>query len=35
MIVQSYPTSTDTEGAIESVHFNKVSILSGLNLEKM
>ena len=35
MIVQPYPTNTDTEGVIESVHINKVSILSGLNLEKM
>ena len=25
----------DTEGAIESVHINGVSVLSGLNLEKM
>ena len=35
MIVQPYPTNTDTEGVIESVHINKVSILSRLNLEKM
>ena len=27
--------NTDTEGAIESVHINGVSVLSGLNLEKM
>ena len=25
----------DTEGAIESPHFNGVSVLSGLNLEKI
>ena len=26
---------TDTEGSGESVHINGVSVLSGLNLEKM
>ena len=34
-LVQSHPVNTDTEGVIESVHINGVSVLSGLNLEKM
>ena len=29
------PVNTDTEGAIERVRINWVSVLSGLNLEKM
>ena len=33
--MQSKPINTDTEGATESVHINRVSVLSGLNLEKM
>ena len=33
--VQSNPVNTDTEGVIESVRINEVSVLSGLNLEKM
>ena len=33
--LQSNPVNTGTEGAIESVHINGVSVLSGLNLEKM
>ena len=32
--LQSNPITTNIEGAIGSVHFNGVSILSGLNLEK-
>ena len=32
---QSNPFNTDTDGAIKSVRFNRVSIISGLNLEKM
>ena len=27
--------NTDTEGSVESVHINGVSVLNGLNLEKM
>ena len=34
-LIQSNPVDKDTEGAIESVRFKGVSILSGLNLEKM
>ena len=34
-VVQSNPVDTDNEGAIESVRINGVSVLSGLNLEKM
>ena len=33
--MQSNPVNTDTEGAIESVRINWVSVLSRLNLEKM
>ena len=33
--LQSNPVNIGTEGAIESVHINGVSVLSGLNLEKM
>ena len=33
--VQSNPVILDTEGAIENVHIDEVSIISGLNLEKM
>ena len=33
--MQSNPVNTDTEGAIESVRINGVSVLSRLNLEKM
>ena len=29
------PINTDTEGKIESVRINRVSVLSELNLEKM
>ena len=32
--VQANLVNTDTEGAIESVRVNGVSVLSGLNLEK-
>ena len=32
--LQSNSVNTDTEGAIESVHINGVSLLSGLNLKK-
>ena len=33
--IQSNPVNTDIEGAKESVRINGVSVLSGLNLEKM
>ena len=33
--LQSNRVNTGTEGAIERVHINGVSVLSGLNLEKM
>ena len=33
--VQSNPVTLDTEGAIENVHIDEVSIISRLNLEKM
>ena len=33
--LQSNPVNMDSEGAIESVHINRVSVISGLNLEKM
>ena len=29
------PVNTDLAGAIESVHINAMSVLSGLNLQKM
>ena len=34
-IYGSNPVNIETEGAIESVRFNGVSVLSGLNLEEM
>ena len=34
-LVQSNPVNADTEWAIESVRINRVSVVSGLNLEKM
>ena len=33
--VQSTPVILDTEGAIENVHIDEVSIISTLNLEEM
>ena len=33
--VQSNPVILDTEGAIENVHIDEVSIISMLNLEEM
>ena len=33
--MQSNPFNKDTEGAKQSVHTNRISIFSGLNLEKM
>ena len=33
--IQSNSVNTDTEGGIESVRINGVSVLSRLNLEKM
>ena len=33
--VQSNSVNKDTEGAIESIRINRVSVLSGLNLEQM
>ena len=33
--VQSNPVILDTEGAIENVHIDEVSIISRLNLEEM
>ena len=33
--MQSNLINMDTEGAIESPHINGVSVLSGLNLEKI
>ena len=35
MLIQSNPVNTDIEGSVESVCINEVSVLSGLNLEKM
>ena len=35
VILLEMPVNTDIEGAKESVRINKVSILNGLNLEKM
>ena len=32
---QANPVNTDTEGAMESVCINGVSVLSRLNLDKM
>ena len=32
---QSNPVNMDSEGVIASVHIDRVSVLSGLNLEKM
>jgi len=34
-LIQSIPVCTDTEEAIESVCINGVSVMSGLNLEKL
>jgi len=34
-MIQSHLVSTDTVGAIESALVNRVSVLSGLNLEEM
>ena len=34
-LIQSNAVKTDSEGGIESVRINGVSVLSGLNLEKM
>ena len=34
-VIQSNPVTTDTEGAIESVCINVVSVLSGFYLKKM
>ena len=33
--IQSNPVNTDTEGAMESVCINGVSLLSRLNLDEM
>ena len=33
--MQSNLFNKDTEGAKQSVHINRISIFSGLNLEKM
>ena len=33
--VQLNHVNTDTEGAVERVHVNRVSVLSGLNLKKV
>ena len=33
--IQSNPVNTDTEGAMESVCVNGVSVLSRMNLDKM
>ena len=33
--VQSNHVNTDTEGVVERVHVNGVSVLSGLNLKKI
>ena len=35
ILLRSNPVNTDTEGAIESVHINGVSVLSEVNLEKI
>ena len=35
MLIQSDPVNTDIEGSVESVRINEVTVLSGLNLEKM
>jgi len=35
MLIQSDLVNTDIEGSVESVRINEVSVLSGLNLEKM
>ena len=34
-VYTSNPVNTDTEGTIDKVRINGVSVLSGLNLEKM
>ena len=33
--VQSNHVNTDTEGVVERVHVNGVSVLSGLNVKKV
>ena len=33
--VQLNHVNTDTEGVVERVHVNEVSVLSGLNLKKV
>jgi len=33
--IQSNPINTDTEGAIEKVCINRMSVLSGFNLKKV
>ena len=35
ILVQSNPVNMATDGAIESVNINSVSVVSGLNLEQM
>ena len=35
LTIQSHPVNTNTEGVIEGVHINGVSILSRLNLEEI
>ena len=35
VLIQSDLVNTDIEGSVESVRINEVSVLSGLNLEKM
>ena len=34
-LIESNSINMDTEGAIERIHINEVSVLSGLNLEKI
>ena len=33
--MQSNPFNKDSDGAKQSIHINRISIFSGLNLEKM
>ena len=33
--IQTSPIDTDTEGVIESIQINMLSVLSGLNWEKL
>ena len=35
MQLRSNPVSADSGGGMKSVHVNGISVLSGLNLEKM